>query len=86
MKIKKFENFEINESSTIEICSDETSKCITVSKDDITLLLDRGYIWQDDENYSFHEKDYWAVQQMVNGVGMPSESKISKFNEVFKEI
>ncbi len=86
MKIKKYENFEINESSEIEICSDETSKCITVNKDDITLLLDKGYIWEDDTEYSFREQDYWAIQQMINGYGNASEGKISKFNEIFKEI
>jgi len=84
MKIKKFKNYKINESSKIEICSDETGKCINVSKDDITLLLDKGYIWQDEQDYSFREQDYWAIQQMINGIGTPNEGKTNKFLKTYK--
>ena len=58
-----------NESAEIEIYSDSSNKSIKVSKDDITLLLDRGYIWQDDSDYSFKDEHYWVIQQMINGYG-----------------
>jgi len=82
MKIKKFKNSKIYENSRhltiskIEISS-ESGKSFIVDKDDIKLLLDRGYIWQDDNNYSFHDKDHWAIRQMIKGIGM-DEKKINE--------
>jgi len=83
MKIKKInENFE---SSKIEIFSD-SGKSVDIGNDDIIQLLDVGLIWQDDEDYSFRDEDYWSIQQMVNGYGSANEGKVSKFDEIFKEV
>lgn len=63
----------------IEIFADSGPKSINVDKSDLDLLMSKGYLFQDDDNYMFREEDYFVIQQMIGN--LYEKRKIKKLNE-----
>jgi hypothetical protein len=64
--IKQFENFMEND-EYIEIHSPD-NQSIKVSRDELDMLIDMGYVYEEDDEYLFHEDSYDTINQILGNV------------------